>query len=302
MAEMSGMPHGGGMWSMTGPMWMPQDPPSLARILGPHLQPIPLVPFLGLVGLVCYLAGVAVLAGRGVRWPWRRTASWVLGVLALELVTTTGIEGYGMMLFSVHMAQHMVLAMVVPVLLALGSPVCLALRALPTYGGGGMLRRGLLRLGASRLAAVALSVPVRWTLFLASLYGIYFTPLFGDLMHTVWGHNVMLLHFLATGCLFFGPLVRDTRHARPPARRLAETFASTPLHALFGLVIMLSGAPVLGFFDDPDPRWSVDTLADQSLAGSIAWAVSETATVLVMTILLVGWLRRPRGRLSGSTW
>jgi cytochrome c oxidase assembly factor CtaG len=59
---------------------------------------------------------------------------------------------------------------------------------------------------------------------------------------------------------------------------------------------------VLGFFDDPDPRWSVDTLADQSLAGSIAWAVSETATVLVMTILLVGWLRRPRGRLSGSTW
>lgn len=294
MGDMPGMPGPGdhGMWSMTGPMWMPDRAPSLGRLLGLHLQPVPLLPVLGAVGLLAYLAAVTVVAGRGGRWPWARTASWVAGAVVIELVTTTGIEGYGMMLFSVHMVQHMMLAMVAPVLLALGSPMRLALTALPQYGAGGAVRHTLAGLADTRAGRALLSTPVRWVLFLASLYGVYFTPLFGDLMHSVWGHNLMLLHFLATGCLFFGPLVGGTHAPRPAPRRLVETFASTPLHALFGLIIMLSGTPVHSFFDNPDPRWRIDTLADQSLAGSIAWAVSETATVLVMLIVLTGWLRR----------
>ncbi|WGL54220.1 cytochrome c oxidase assembly protein [Nocardioides sp. BP30] len=294
---MPGMQGAGGMWSMTGPMWMPDRAPSLSRLVAFHLQPVPIVPLLGLVGLIGYLLGVAVVTGSGGRWPLGRTLSWLAGIVLLEAVTTTGIEAYGMMLFSVHMAQHMVLAMVVPILLALGSPYRLALAAAPEGPGGAAVRRLLPAAAGSRAAGVLLSLPVRWCLFLASLYGIYFTPLFQDLMHTVWGHNVMLLHFLLTGCLFFGPLVSEPRalpHVRPAPRRLAETFASTPLHAVFGLIIMFSTGPVLRFFDDPDPSWAVDPLSDQTLAGSIAWATSEAATVLVMVILLARWARTTR--------
>jgi cytochrome c oxidase assembly factor CtaG len=209
--------------------------------------------------------------------------------VALELVTATGVEGYGMMMFSVHMAQHMVLAMVVPTLLALGSPSTLALRALPLDSHA---RRLLSTFPATRVARVVGSWPVRWTLFLGSLYGIYFTPLFGTLMHTVWGHNLMLLHSMLTGCLFFGPI--SGRGAADLSRRLAESFASTPLHALFGLSIMVVGHPVVTFFDHPDPAWHVTPLSDQTVAGSIAWATSETATVLVMIVLIARLLRRPR--------
>ena len=33
-------------------------------------------------------------------------------------------------------------------------------------------------------------------LFIASLYGLYFTSLFDTLMRTSWGHELMLAHFL----------------------------------------------------------------------------------------------------------
>jgi putative copper resistance protein D len=286
MDDMAGME--GGMWSMTGPMWMPGRAPSCSRLLGLHLQPVPLMPVLGAVLVLSYLLGLLVLRRRGGRWPWRRTAAWVVGAAALELVTATGVEGYGMMMFSVHMGQHMVLAMVIPILLALGSPYTLALRALPLEARP---RQVLVALAASVPASVIRSWPVRWALFLGSLYGVYFTPLFGTLMHTVWGHNLMLLHFLLTGCLFFGPIIAG--RATLPSRRLAESFASTPLHALFGLSIMLVGHPVVSFFDHPSPTWHVTALADQTVAGSIAWATSEAATVLVMILLLKRLAQHP---------
>lgn len=288
MDDMPGM-DGGGMWSMTGPMWMPDRPPTLSGLLGAHVQPIPMLPALGVVLLVGYLLGLLTLRRRGGRWPWHRTAAWLVGIAALELVTATGVEGYGMMMFSVHMAQHMTLAMVVPILLALGSPYILALRALPLENRA---RHLLATLPATAVAKVLGSVPVRWILFLGSLYGLYFTPAFGTLMHTVWGHNLMLLHFLLTGCLFFGPII-GRRGATHPSRRLAESFASTPLHALFGLTVMVIDRPVVRFFDHPDPAWHVAPLSDQAVAGSIAWATSETATVLVMLILLVRIVRSP---------
>lgn len=276
---------------MSGPMWMPTLPPTLGRLLAFHLQPLPIVPALALLGLAAYVAGVVAARRRGVRWPWWRLASWLVGVLVVVLVTSTGIEGYGMLLFSVHMVQHMCLAMVAPIFLLLGSPVTLALRALPSRGAGSGARRQLVRALGSRWLAVLTSIPVRWLLFLSGLYGIYFTSLFDALMSTVWGHNAMLVHFLGTGLLFFGPLVRaDPWPGRSsPLLRMVETFASTPFHAFFGIAVMSSTQPVVGFFAHPPRSWHVDVLADQGLGGGIAWGTSEIPTMLVMGIILVGW-------------
>ncbi len=122
---------------MTGPMWMPTAPPTLGRLLAWHPQPLPIEP------LACLLALVAVRArpcggcgGAATAWPLHRTLLWAAGVLSVAAVTCTGINGYGMGMFSVHMVQHMVLSMLSPILLLLGAPVTLALRALPTAGQG----------------------------------------------------------------------------------------------------------------------------------------------------------------------
>lgn len=291
--DAAGPSGSGGIMSMSGPMWMPTDPPTLGRLLEFHPQPIPFVPLAALVGALAYLYGVLVLHRRGVSWPFGRTVAWMLGILVVEVVTATGIEGYGMMLFSVHMAQHMALAMIAPILLVVGSPVTLLLRTLPATGRGSGVRRTLAKFLGSRFLSVLSSVPVRWFLFLSALYGIYFTALFDDLMHSVWGHNLMLVHFILTGMLFFGPLVSSDPwpHRHPPFQRLLESFASTPFHAFFGIAIMTATTPIVGFFTDPPPSWHVDLMNDQNLAGGIAWATSELPTILVGALIMVSWLR-----------
>lgn len=285
-----------GMGHMSGPMWMPDAPPTVARLLATHLQPMPIFPVLCALLLFAYAAGVVAVRRRGGRWPVGRTAAFVVGLLVMWQVTATGVEGYGMMLFSVHMFQHMMLTMTVPILLLMGAPVTLALRALSSRGHGGAVRRAIVAVLHSRVVRVLMSPPVRWFLFLSGLYGIYFTSLFDRLMSNVWGHYLMLGHFLATGLLFFAALVAvDPIPGRTrPMFRILEMFVSTPFHAFFGIAVMMTSTPIVSFFMHPPNAWGVDVLADQNIAGAIAWAFSEVPTLMVMAVVFAQWVRSER--------
>src|SRR5204862_2164023 len=97
----------------------------------------------------------------------------------------TGLGSYGMVLFSVHMIQHMGLSMVSPILLLLGAPITLALRTLrPATQGRYGVREIIVVVLRSRVARVLTSPLITLPLFIASLYGLYFTSLFDTLMST----------------------------------------------------------------------------------------------------------------------
>ncbi|MFS0701517.1 cytochrome c oxidase assembly protein, partial [Cellulomonas sp. 179-A 4D5 NHS] len=68
-------------------------------------------------GVVVYVRWVRRLHRRGDTWPWQRTAMWVSGLAVFFWTTSGGPAMYGHVLFSAHMVQHMVLAMVIPLLL-----------------------------------------------------------------------------------------------------------------------------------------------------------------------------------------
>lgn len=302
----------GGPISMGGPMWMPHLPMTLGRLLGIHPQPIPVLPVIGLLLAVGYAAGLIVLYRRGDRWPVGRTAWWTLGILSLEFVTVTGIEGYGMDFFSVHMAQHMVIGMLTPILLMLGAPVSLLLRALPARRPGRRsARRAVLLVLHSRVASIVANPAVTVALFLFSLYALYFTPLCSWLMSTWWGHNIMLVHFLAIGCLYFwGILGVDPSPRRGgglmgafsrPVLRIAELSATVPFHAFFGVVFMMATTVMVKYFAHVLP-WSTTTpLSDQQTAGGIAWAFTELPTLLVLGVLLLQWQRSDARTAARST-
>jgi putative membrane protein len=288
------------MNDMTGPMWMPQLPPTLARLLAWHPQPIPVIPLIMAALLALYLLGVWRLHRRGIAWPIQRTVWWFAGIASVLLVTATGIDGYGMELFSVHMVQHMTLSMLSPVLLVLGAPVTLLLRALPAKLGGGInLRKLILRVLHSRLAGFFTHPVVTVTLFLTSLYGLYFTPVFDFLMGSFWGHNVMLLHFLAIGGLYFWGVMgvdpsprqasRGMRRLGAPVLRIFELVITVPFHAFFGVIVMMSVDLLVHFYSAPNPAWGVSPLADQALGGGIAWGFTELPTLIVLGVLFLQW-------------
>lgn len=275
-------------------MWMPTAAPTVARLLSWHPQPVPVLPVLCLLGLLGYGWGVQRLHRQGHRWPVRRSVGWLLGLLTIALVTGTGIGGYGMRLFSVHMVQHMVLSMLSPVLLLMGAPVTLALRALPRGGGGrGRTRRLFLALLHSRVVRVLSAPVVTLPLFLVSLYGLYYTPVFDWAMAGFWGHTLMLVHFVVVGLLLFWPIlaIDPSPHHSRPVLRVVELFLTAPFHAFFGIAVMTSTSLIVGFFAAPPAGWHLDALADQRVGGAIAWGFSEVPTLLVVLAVMALWFR-----------
>src|SRR3954452_14121654 len=100
-----------------GSMHLPELPPTVGRVLALDLGSASPVAWLAVLLAVGYGAGLWRLHRRGVRWPVVRTVSWLAGCASLLYVTASGLQSYGMVLFSLHMVQHMVLTMISPLLL-----------------------------------------------------------------------------------------------------------------------------------------------------------------------------------------
>ncbi|HOB50302.1 MAG TPA: cytochrome c oxidase assembly protein [Mycobacterium sp.] len=258
--------------------------------------------FLGVLGLTLacgYLVGVIRLRRRGDRWPVGRTVSWLAGCAALVVATGSGVRSYGSAMFSVHMAEHMMLNMFVPVLLVLGAPVTLALRVLPSAAPGTPPgpREWIVRAVHSPFTAFLSSPVTAFVLFVGSLYAVYFTPLFDTLVRYHWGHEFMAVHFLITGYLFYWGIIGVDPGPRrlPFIGRLALLFAIMPFHAFFGVAMMTMTSVVGGnFYRGLALPWVANLNDDQHLGGAIAWGASEVPLIMVVVALVTQWARQDR--------
>lgn len=254
-----------------------------------------------LLAVLLYLGGVYRLRRRGDRWPAGRTAFWLIGIGIIYLSSGSGFYRYAMVMFSAHMAQHMILNMYAPLLLVRAAPVTLALRALPAGRGRWSGRGILLRMIHSRVLQFFSTMPVALVLFVISLYVLYFTPLFSMLMSTTLGHLVMQVHFMLSGYLFFWTVVGADPGPRRPSIliRLATLLPVNAAHAFFAVIVAFSnvllGQPYLGRVS---PSW-VSLRTDQATGGGIAGGMAEAAILVPATVLLLQWFRRMQRRDHG---
>lgn len=270
-------------------------PPTVARVLFDWRFDL-LFGTAALVFALVYLAAVYRLRRRGDAWPVGRTVAWLLGCFALLVTTSSGIGRYMPAMFSMHMIAHMLLSMLVPILLVLGAPVTLALRALPAAARDQPPgpREWLLAALHSRVSKVLTNPFVATALFVVGFYGLYFGGIFDATAGSHGAHVAMNLHFLLSGYLFYWVVigVDPTPRPLPPLAKLGVVFASLPLHAFFGVVLM--GTPtVMGedFYRSLQLDWHTDLLGDQRLGGGIAWAAGEIPLVVVLVALFIQWRR-----------
>jgi putative copper resistance protein D len=272
-----------------------EGPPTLARVLFDWRFDLVLGTAAIVLALV-YVAGVLRLRRRGDAWPVGRIVAWLCGCAVLLVATSSGIGRYMPAMFSMHMAAHMLLSMLTPVLLVLGAPVTLALRALPAAGRGDPPgpREWILAALHSRASRLLTNPFVAIVLFVAGFYGLYFGGIFDAAAGSHAAHIAMNLHFLLTGYLFYWAVigVDPTPRPIPALGKLGMVFASLPLHAFFGVVLMGSQTVLAeGFYRSLQLSWHTDLLGDQRLGGGIAWAAGEIPLALVMVALLIQWRR-----------
>ena len=256
------------------------------------IDPIPFVVTVWAVGL--YVLGVRVLRRRGDRWPVGRTLAFVgLGMGSFAFATMSGLGRYDTTLLSVHMVQHMLLSMVVPLALALGAPVTLALRTLPPAP-----RRWLLAVIHSRVAKVLAFAPLAFVLYIASPRALYFTPWYDASLDSSFVHQMMHIHLVLVGTLFFWPLMGvdpvPGRVSHP--FRVLLTLMTLPFHAFLGVTIMgqqtlIGGEHYLALREGPMGSWLPPVLEDQHLAGGILWASGDLIGVLFFAVLFTQWVR-----------
>lgn len=269
-------------------------PPTVGRVaLGWHPDWVWLTG--ALLALALYLTGYALLRARGDRWPVGRLVAWVLGWGVVVWATSAGVAWYAPVSFSLHMISHMALAMLAPVLLVLGGPVTLALRAIPAASGG--------QRGPREWITWALHSPVTrfvthpayaLLVYTVGLYGLYYTGLYTTLMSSHLGHFAMQVHFLAAGYLFYWVVIGVDPGPRrlPYSARLILLMASLVIHSLFAVPMMMTETEMVAdWYALVRPPWLIDPVADTHLAGAIAWGFGELPTLAVAIALAVQWAR-----------
>ena len=209
------------------------------------------------------------------------------------LATSSGFAAYDTVLLSVRMVQKMVLSMIVPLALALGAPVTLALRTLPAAP-----RRWLLAVLHSRVARVLTFPPLTLLLYVISPWALYFTDWYDASLSSAYVHELMHVHLVLVGALFFWPIVGvdplPGRVAHP--FRVLLTVLTLPFHAFLGVTIMgqealLGGDHYPSLHDGPMGSWLPDPAADQELAGGILWGAGDLVSLVIFVILFVQWVR-----------
>lgn len=244
-------------------------------------------------GIAFYVAGVVRLHRRGDSWPLHRTILWIAGMLLLAYITNGGVNAYEKYLFSAHMLSHMVLTMAVPLLLVPAAPVTLIARAAARRTDGSRGVREWVLLAVHSRFATAISHPiVAALLFVGSLWGFYYSPLFRWATTDHIGHEWMIVHFLITGYLFVSVLigVDPSVHRVPYAMRLLLLLGTMAFHAFFGLALMTGEGLLLADWYGA-MGWGTSALADQQAAGGIAWSIGEIPTLALAIIVAMMWSR-----------
>lgn len=233
------------------------------------------------------VAGVGLLAGgwtgawiaRGAR-PSGRESAALAGALVAILVTLNGPvhEASDRYLFSAHMAQHLVLTLIVSPLMLLATPAWMVDAMFAGRRGTRVVRavtRPIPALGLYTVTLVGWHLPGPYALALE--------------IH-VW-HIVQHLTLLATATLAWWPVLARSIAAPPVAyaAQILYLFAfGIPMTAV---AAMITGAEHLLYpFYAAAPRLlGLSPLADQRLGGVLMWVPAAVVPLAAFTVVFFRW-------------
>jgi putative membrane protein len=225
--------------------------------------------------------------------PWRRQRDlppvprWRVASFSGALVVLLGALNGPMhdlsdyYLFSVHMAQHLLLTLVFPPLLLLGIP-------------GWLLEPVLRRPAVRRVARVLTHPVVAAVLYSVTIAFWHLAPYYDLMMRNHDVHILTHLMFMATATLLWWPVMSPVPEALPRLPyglgMLYLFLVGIPMQ-LVAALITLSDDVLYPWYATAPRTWGLSPLDDQQLGGLLMWVPGNLYMFLAIGVLFFVWAR-----------
>lgn len=228
--------------------------------------------------------------GRGVTY-WQ-VGAFIGALLVIAAALISPLEALSHVLFSAHMAQHMLLIIVVAPLLAVSGFQNAFLAALPRTWQSGLGRRwrnsrwlhSLWHFMTRPVATWIIGISVIWLWHLPTLYQL---ALQNDAVH-----SAEHLLFLFASMLFWWTLLKPAQQKYISyGAHVIYLFLATLQGTALGALFIFSSVPWYQAYVSTAPLWKFTALQDQQLAGIIMWLPAGLLYLAADLLFFIYWLK-----------
>jgi cytochrome c oxidase assembly factor CtaG len=246
------------------------------------------VPTAGVVAAATVYAGLVVRRRRVGRVPWTSVAAFAAGLAVCLLALESPLDEIGeQRLISAHMTQHELLAVVAPLLFAIGLDYRVTAPVL------GPVLRPLVRHPASRRMVRTVTDPrlalVLWT---GTVVGWQLPDAYAAALASDDVHITQHVSLLLAGVVLWLPVLRPlpTPHHLPPRAKLVYLGLAGLAGSATAAALIWAPGLLYGDYADAPLLWLPSRLADQRLAGALMMAVDMAAILGTAVWVAVRWV------------
>jgi cytochrome c oxidase assembly factor CtaG len=238
-------------------------------------------------GCLVLAAGYLVVVGAK---PTRQAAAFFAGIVVLFLALNSPLDTLAdTYLFSAHMVQHLLLMLIVPPLLLLGTPAWLVERARQVPRVGGLM---------SALGAPA----VAWGLGIGAMAVWHVPALYNAALAHGGVHVAQHLSFLVTSTIFWWPALAPADDARlDPLPTVLYLVAAALAGSVLGIVVTFAQVGLYPAYLHPADRlgieplirngWGLSPSVDQELGGLLMWIPGGLVYLCAILGVMARWYR-----------
>ncbi len=214
-----------------------------------------------------------------------QTVSFLLGMFFMFLSLVSPLDELGdSYLFSAHMVQHLVLTVVGPPLLVIGTP--------------GWFIKPLVRNKIAFRVAKALTYPaVAFVLYNVDFWLWHAPPLYNATLENQNIHILEHLTFIVFGILNWWPIFSQSKDLPRLSigGQVLYLFLSGMPSVLLGAGLTFS-PPLYAPYIAAPRVWGISAATDQQLGGLIMWVPVSISYIVVMSVLFIRWMQQQEAK------
>lgn len=232
-----------------------------------------------------YVRGWRRLRERGsTRFPVWRLSAFLGALLSIFLALQSPLDALAPFSLQFHMAQHLLLMLVAPPLVWLGSPELPMLAGLPKWFRDEWVRP-FARVRSLRMALDWLFRPqIAFIAYTATLWIWHAPGCYQLALESEFWHRVEHAMFLSASLLFWHPVMQPYPHRVTYSRWLLVPylFLAGVQGTILSGILSFSPRVLYPHYDAAPNLWNITPLEDQALAGAMMWIPTSIAYIAAL--------------------